>query len=228
MSLKEFGTAFYRAFISPVKAKKSYSQCGEDMVLNYLLLDKKKPGFYVDIGCHNPRRGSNTYHFYKNGWRGLLVDLDPEKIIACRMVRWRDKAIVAAVSDRNESVTVYAPDHFSVLATIDAKSKKENFEALRTVTTQTLTQILHQVQAPHEFQLLCIDAEGVDLEVLKGLDFNQYKVEFICIEIWEGSQGLKGLLSSEINCYLEKNHYSLVGWAGMSAIYKSETMQTIV
>ncbi|AEF98652.1 FkbM family methyltransferase [Methylomonas methanica] len=220
MTLKEFGVAFYRAFISPVKARRSYSQCGEDMVLNYLLLDKKQSGFYVDIGCHNPRRGSNTYHFYKKGWRGLLVDLDPEKIIACRMVRWHDQAIVAAVSDKNEPVTVYAPDHFSVLATIDAGSKQDNFKALRTVTSQTLTQILDQIMAPHKFELLCIDAEGVDLAVLKGLDFDRYQAEFICIEIWEASKGLEGLLASEINRYLAEKNYALAGWAGMSAIYK--------
>lgn len=190
------------------------------MVLNYLLLHKKKSGFYVDIGCHNPRRGSNTYHFYKKGWRGLLVDLDPEKIYACQMVRWRDQAVVAAVSDTNESVTVYAPDNFSVLATIDEDSKQEGFRALRTINSQTLTQILAQVQAPKSIDLLCIDAEGVDLKVLKGLDFDQYRVEFICIEVWEASSGLKGLLSSGINQYLMGKNYDLVGWAGMSAIFK--------
>lgn len=222
MTLKEFAVAFYRAFISPVKSRTSYSQCGEDMVLNYLLLDKKKSGFYVDIGCHNPRRGSNTYHFYQKGWRGLLVDLDPEKIYACRMVRRRDHALIAAVSDKNEAVTVYAPDHFSVLATIDPASKQEGFKALRTITSQTLTQILDETQAPRKFELLCIDAEGVDLAVLKGLDFDRYQPEFICIEIWEASQGLNGLLESDINRFLETKHYSLAGWAGLSAIYKRE------
>lgn len=220
MTLKEFAIAFYRAFISPVKSRTSYSQCGEDMVLNYLLLDKKKSGFYVDIGCHNPRRGSNTYSFYRKGWHGLLVDLDPEKIYACRMVRWRDKALIAAVSDKNEPVTVYAPDHFSVLATIDPHSKREGFKALRTVTSQTLTQILDEAQAPLAFELLCIDAEGVDFAVLKGLDFQRYKPELVCIEIWEASEGLTGLLNSEIHRFLEAQNYGLAGWAGMSVIYQ--------
>ena len=220
MKLREFVVAFYRAFISPVKAKVSYSQCGEDMVLNYLLLDKKQSGFYVDIGCHNPRRGSNTYHFYKKGWSGVLVDLDPEKIYACRMIRWRDKSVLAAVSDKNEEVTVYAPDHFSVLATIAPTSKQENFKALRTVTSRTLTQILDETQAPKRFELLSIDAEGVDFAVLKGLDFEKYLPEFICIEIWGSSEGLSGLFGSDIHRFLETKNYNLISWAGMSAIYK--------
>lgn len=212
--------AFYRAFISPVKAKMSYSQCGEDMVLNYLLLDKKKSGFYVDIGCHNPRRGSNTYNFYKKGWQGILVDLDPEKIFACRMIRWRDEAIVAAISDKNEEVTVYAPDHFSVLATIEPNSKRENFKALRTIMSKTLTQIMDETQAPKIFDLLSIDAEGADYAVLKGLNFEKYQPEFICIEIWSASEGLCGLLASDIHQFLDTKSYNLVSWAGMSAIYR--------
>jgi FkbM family methyltransferase len=221
MILREFATAFYRAFISPVKSKTSYSQCGEDMVLNYLLLDKKKSGFYVDIGCHNPRRGSNTYNFYKKGWHGLLVDLDPEKIYACRMIRRRDKALVAAVSDKNEPVTVYAPDHFSVLATIDPNSKRDGFKELRTVVSRTLTEILDEINAPNLFELLCIDAEGVDFAVLRGLDFQRYKPEFICIEIWESSAGLNSLTNSDIHQFLLSKDYSLASWAGMSAIYKN-------
>lgn len=224
MTFREIAVAIYRAFISPVKSKTSYSQCGEDMVLNYLLLHKKKSGFYVDIGCHSPRRGSNTYHFYKKGWHGLLVDLDPEKIYACRLVRWRDKALVAAVSDKNEPVTVYAPDHFSVLATIDPGSRREGFRELRTVISRTLTEILDEVQAPRDFELLCIDAEGVDLAVLKGLDFHRYQPEFVCIEIWEGSDGLDALINSDINRFLVTKGYSLVSWAGMSGIFRKRAL----
>ena len=43
---------------------KSYSQEGEDMVLNRYFQGKNS-GFYVDIGAHHPKRFSNTYFFIK-------------------------------------------------------------------------------------------------------------------------------------------------------------------
>ena len=45
-------------------ALKSYSQEGEDMILRRIF-ERKKTGFYIDIGAHHPKRFSNTYYFYK-------------------------------------------------------------------------------------------------------------------------------------------------------------------
>ena len=44
----------------------SFSQEGEDIILNNILNDKKS-GFYIDIGAHHPVRFSNTYLFYLKG-----------------------------------------------------------------------------------------------------------------------------------------------------------------
>lgn len=52
---------------------KSYSQEGEDMVLNRYFQGKNS-GFYVDIGAHHPKRFSNTYFFYKKAWCGINID----------------------------------------------------------------------------------------------------------------------------------------------------------
>jgi hypothetical protein len=54
----------------------SYSQEGEDMVL-YRTFETVKEGFYVDVGAHHPDRFSNTYKFYKQGWRGINIDAMP-------------------------------------------------------------------------------------------------------------------------------------------------------
>ena len=40
----------------------------------YRIFEGRKTGFYVDIGCHHPFRFSNSYLFYKLGWRGICVD----------------------------------------------------------------------------------------------------------------------------------------------------------
>src|SRR3989344_7565306 len=53
----------------------SYSQFGEDMVIDNLLNNKKR-GFYVDVGAYDPDRFSNTKRFYLKGWRGINIEPD--------------------------------------------------------------------------------------------------------------------------------------------------------
>jgi len=56
---------------------KSYSQEGEDLIL-LRIFEKKRIGFYVDVGSHHPFRFSNTYLFYRLGWRGINIDANQE------------------------------------------------------------------------------------------------------------------------------------------------------
>lgn len=58
-------SALYKAFISPSKPRKSYSQYAEDLIIQSYFSRKLKTSRYVDFGCHHPRRGSNTYGLYK-------------------------------------------------------------------------------------------------------------------------------------------------------------------
>ncbi len=50
------------------KYEKSYSQCGEDLIVKFILRDvmgEKRNISYMDIGANHPIRLSNTYLFYK-------------------------------------------------------------------------------------------------------------------------------------------------------------------
>lgn len=48
--------------------------------------------------------------------------------------------------------------------------------------TTTLTKIFGSVNAPSFIHFLFLDTEGSELEILKGIDFNQYKFGYISIE----------------------------------------------
>ncbi|MDD3051752.1 MAG: SAM-dependent methyltransferase, partial [Candidatus Cloacimonetes bacterium] len=48
---------------------KSYSQEGEDIILNRIFENQNR-GFYVDVGANPPKRFSHTYLIYKKGWTG--------------------------------------------------------------------------------------------------------------------------------------------------------------
>jgi len=70
-------------------ALKSYSQEGEDMILRRLF-EKQLTGFYVDVGAHHPKRFSNTYFFYKQGWHGINIDAMPGSMKLFEKIRPRD------------------------------------------------------------------------------------------------------------------------------------------
>lgn len=78
-----------RDTIFDVYAKKSYSQEGEDMVLQRIF-DGKTNGFYVDVGAHHPFRFSNTYFFYRLGWSGINIEPNPEASDLFQSARRKD------------------------------------------------------------------------------------------------------------------------------------------
>ncbi len=220
MNIKTFLIAFYKAFISPSKPKKSYSQYAEDLIIQSYFSRKLKNGRYVDVGCHHPRRGSNTYGLYRKGWSGILIDLEKTKVLANQLSRRRDKVILAAVSDTEEWMEIFSDKSYSTNTTIKKNQNSTNEQLVGHIKTQTLTNILNKQNFKKNFELLSVDVEGVDLQVLKGLDLKCYQPQIICIENWNSKDGVLGILNSEIHQYLSDQSYELVAFSGLSTIYQ--------
>jgi FkbM family methyltransferase len=220
MNIKIYLIAIYKAFISPSKPKKSYSQYAEDLIIQSYFSRKLKNGRYVDVGCHHPRRGSNTYGLYKKGWSGILIDLEKTKVLANQLSRRRDKVILAAVSDAEEWLEIFSDKSYSTNTTIKKNQNSSNEKSIGHIKTQTLTNILDEQNFQKKFELLSIDVEGVDLQVLKGLNLKCYQPQIICIENWKSKDGASGILSSEIHQYLSDQSYELVAFSGLSTIYQ--------
>lgn len=217
--VKDILIALRKVFLSPRQSKRVYSQFGEDSVLLHLLGGRKADrGFYVDVGCHHPRKGSNTYLFYKMGWRGVLVDLERSKTLACRMLRRGDTTVLAAVSDVEEEVSIFAPAEFSVLATIDRRAAGGSREVGR-IRTRTLTNILDATPyKDRPIDLLNVDVEGVDLQVLRSLDFARYKPRLVVVESWD--ERLKPILEGDIHKFMSEKGYEIAAWVGLSLVYR--------
>ncbi len=220
MSIKTFLIAFYKAFISPSKPKKSYSQYAEDLIIQSYFSRKLRNGRYVDVGCHHPRRGSNTYGLYRKGWSGILIDLEKTKVLANQLSRRKDKVILAAVSDTEEWMEIFSDKSYSTNTTIKKNQDSINEQSIGHIKTQTLTNILNEENFQKKFELLSIDVEGVDLQVLKGLDLKCYQPQIICIENWNSKDGISAILNSEIHQYLNDQSYELVAFSGLSTIYQ--------
>ncbi len=66
-----------------------FSQGGEDIHCLQLLKGKKN-GFYVEVGSNHPVIYSNTFKLYLEGWKGILIDGNPELIELSRRIRKAD------------------------------------------------------------------------------------------------------------------------------------------
>ena len=64
-------------------------------IYNYI-----KKGFYVDVGCYHPIKGSHTSYLYNNGWSGLNLDISAESIEMFRIFRPKDTSLIMGLSDK--------------------------------------------------------------------------------------------------------------------------------
>lgn len=82
--------------------KISYSQCGEDLIIEQLfsVLGRQKVS-YLDVGAHHPTYLSNTYLFYKNGGHGVCVEPDPSLFVQFKKMRPKDINLNCGVGASN-------------------------------------------------------------------------------------------------------------------------------
>ncbi len=179
-------------FITPrySNEQSTFSQAGEDAVIKFLLLDyglDLSKISYLDIGARHPTNGSNTFLFYAKGSKGVCVDADKESIPLIRKLRPRDKVLNVGVSDsKKKSGYLYFMEGGG--STIDEEEFKrrkkidsiENYISLKIPLLNINTLIKNNFKTYPTF--LSIDIEGLDLLVLKSLNFDKYPISIICVE----------------------------------------------
>lgn len=193
-------------------ATKSYSQEGEDMILKRLF-GGQKFGFYVDVGAHHPKRFSNTYYFYKKGWRGINIDAMPGSMIAFDKLRPRDINIERPISDKKQILTYYAfnePALNTFSKELAVEYEKENYfiKFTRDIETTTLEDVLDRnLPKNQDIDFLSVDVEGLDFMVLKSNNFEKYKPKIVLIEILGNS--FSEIENNKIADYLRQCGYSI-------------------
>ncbi len=76
----------------------TFSQAGEDRIVNFAItLLRLAPVTYLDIGANDPIVMNNTYYFYRQGHRGVLVEPNVELCKNLREVRPQDTTLAAGI-----------------------------------------------------------------------------------------------------------------------------------
>lgn len=180
------------------------SQYGEFDTLRKLL--PFEGGIYVDVGASHPRDCSNTWEFYRLGWRGLLIEPLSDCWPALLMERPEDYLFPGAASDANGYATLYRNRSVSSL---DPDWWPEKAAGMP-VVTERLEDILKRYPSVDwgKTDLLSIDVEGHEGAVLRGINWSTFKPKAVIIE-WCRHSGED--LSGAWRGILEEQGYKKVG-----------------
>ena len=185
-----------------------FSQEGEDMLL-YRLFNGKRFGVFVDIGAHHPIRFSNTYMFYKSGWRGVNIDARPGVKELFDKYRPEDYNVEAAVWHQEGVVKyhMFNEPAFNHLGEEPSKPTSDKYYHIESceVRALPLMRILEESNIlGSSIDFLTIDVEGAELPILSSVNWEIFCPRYVVIEATlEGEGGKK----SEVVKLLEEAEY---------------------
>jgi FkbM family methyltransferase len=199
--------------------KISFSKSGDDIQL-FKLINKSKPGTYVDIGCWHPINASNTYFFYLRGWRGVCIDPNSDLKELYKKFRPKDNFVNCAIGNDEEELKYYLlNDNYSSMNSLSYEFiKSHNLEGqvkkIINIPLFSLKEILDKnIYKGDRLDFFDIDVEGLDLEVLKSNDWEKYRPKIVVIET---NIPIEKDINSETVRYLELVNYRLIGKSIMS------------
>ena len=202
-----------RTRLFDVYAVKSYSQEGEDRILQRIF-ERKECGFYVDVGAHHPRRYSNTYLFYRRGWRGINIEPNPDIADAFRRERKRDINLQMGISDHQGSLAYYTFNDpaLNSFKRQFATSRVENphWRALETkeISVFRLDAVLRRYLPPDvKIDFMSIDVEGMDMAVLQSNDWDIFRPT--CVLVESISTSLESAEKGEVSPFMRARGYEL-------------------
>lgn len=199
-----------------MRAKASYSQTGEDVIIEYLLSSLKiSHPTYLEIGTNQPKICNNTYGFYKKGCRGVCIEPDIEMVRLIKKHRPKDVIlnIGIGINDEENANFYLFPGLVNGWSTFSKKEadirKKESGLDYRTLSVPliNINTIMKDYFEPHP-NFISLDVEGLDLEILQSIDFEKFKPEVICVEtITFGYLNNTESKITEINDYMHGKGY---------------------
>lgn len=207
--------------------KMTYSQSGEDAILAYMLAVLGIPFSqctYLDLGANRPKEMSNTYFFYAQGANGTLVEANPSLIPALEKERKGDTIVnkcIAPVSGEKIDFNILSVDGLSAPGDISViLAENPEVKLLKTIPIETIcvNDLIKQMgEVP---VILNIDIEGMELEILKSVDFSKYRPLVIILEMIPYSTKLPvGNRNVELLDFMQNIGYAEYAFSGINSVF---------
>ena len=209
------------------RVKIRFGQWGEDVIV-HRNFDKRKNGFYIDVGAHHPFAHSNTARLWLRGWKGVNVDANRKSVEVLKRIRRDDHTIWAAiVSDKvaseRDTIEFFSSEDEdltgTVLQELAAERGKKRSVA---VPCRSLASIVRESvdYAPDGIDFMNIDIEGLDDEAIASLSDWPQKPRMIAIETY--AETIPAVMDTSTYKIMTENGYTFRYQVGLTSIYVHE------
>lgn len=165
-----------------------YTRNFEDVMIQRVFSRIEK-GTYIDVGASVPKPDSNTYALYQKGWQGVAIEPLPFYNDQWKEQRPRDILINAAVSNTEGNVILNIYEGAQQVSTClpgirDHWQRNANLKPDRAIEVKatTLNKIIEEHLPGKPIHLISIDAEGMEANVLAGVDLTKHRPWLMVIE----------------------------------------------
>ena len=214
------------------RAKKSYSERGEDLIVAAFF---KKLGItdptYLDVGTHHPIYSNNTYLFYTRGCHGVCIEPNPDLFTKIKKWRPRDICLNVGMGEQVNS----ALDYYVLSATTRSTFNKIEADRLIqsgfckleeriSVPVTTLDIIIEQYFSAKSPDFISIDTEGYDEQILRSIDLNKHRPAIFCVETLAYKPDGKEQKIDKVRQYLENYDYQAYADTHVNTIFTDNSL----
>lgn len=213
----------------PVYEREYFGQCAEDLiVVSFLRAFAKRTGAdltkerYLEIGANHPISTNSSYLPHIGlGMTGVLVEANANLLDDLQRHRPHDIIVHAAVTkDDVEKIAFYISNHHEISSL--SKTFVENWQdgqigvaEVTTVPARRINGLMEEFFSHKAPLFLSIDIEGMDLEVLSDLDWNNWRPYIVQTEF---SDQFASGTSDRMEQLLHNNGYTVVALTDVNII----------
>lgn len=221
--------------------RKYFGQFGEDAVVQNIFRERawrqaslkgatkiqQHSGFYVDVGAFAPIQHSNTWWFYRRGWKGINIDATPSSMKIFRRVRPRDINLELAVSSHEGEITYYT---WGIPNVMNTMSKECAEQVTRQggqppvelkIQARTLEHILDEhLPTGQAIDFFSVDVENHNLQVLRSNNWQKYRPHLVVVEADAGCETFEAVAASELMAFMKSQRYEVCSWIKPTLIFE--------
>jgi FkbM family methyltransferase len=164
----------------------SYSSNFEDVILQRVFADIAQ-GSYIDVGASLPIEESNSFALYQKGWRGIAIEPLPYRQ-AWQDARPEDVFLNAVAGAKAGRSTLHVYEQARRISSGSAQTvahwASNGIQSTHTieVPVMKLDDVIVEHLGKKPLHLLLIDVEGMEREVLAGLDLTRHRPWVLVVE----------------------------------------------
>lgn len=185
----------------------------------------KTDGTFVEVGAHDGYSFSNTWELVQAGWRGIMYEPMKELFEKCQSLYINKSVTViqSCVGAFCGEVDLFVAGCPTIdLETVERSPWGFKYDRANTIKSPitTLNVSLQELKWDHDFDVLCVDVEGAELQVLNGINLSLWRPKLIIIETHEGHPDVARRYHVQaINDYFFLEDYTKVQVDGLNTMF---------